>query len=103
MGDFNCVRYSHEKLGGLSIRPYDMVDLGNCISHLELSDVNHVGCFFTWFSLMVSSKLDRVMVNHHWTQSNLDVFADFLAPGCFSDHACNVVTISRLAPPCDSI
>ncbi|XP_073291149.1 uncharacterized protein [Primulina huaijiensis] len=95
LGDFNCVRFPHEKMGGLLIRPRDIVDLGRCISHLELSDVNHVGCFFTWSTLAISSKLDRVMDNHHWTQSNLDVFVDFLAPGCFSDHAYSVVSIFR--------
>ncbi|XP_073129134.1 uncharacterized protein [Henckelia pumila] len=95
LGDFNCVRYPHEKMGGIPIVPRDMADLRNCINRLELSDVNHVGCYYTWFSLAVSSKLDRVMVNHHWSESNLDVFADFVAPGCFSDHTCCVVSIFR--------
>ncbi|XP_073149348.1 uncharacterized protein [Henckelia pumila] len=81
LGDFNCVRYPHEKMGGNPIVPKDMADLRNCINRLELSDVNHVGFYYTWFSLAVSSKLDRVMVNHHWSESNLDVFADFVAPG----------------------
>ncbi|XP_073149026.1 uncharacterized protein [Henckelia pumila] len=80
LGDFNCVRYPHEKMGGNPIVPKDMADLRNCINRLELSDVNHVGFYYTWFSLAVSSKLDRVMVNHHWSESNLDVFADFVAP-----------------------
>ncbi|XP_073041793.1 uncharacterized protein [Primulina eburnea] len=95
LGDFNCVLFPHEKMGGLPIRPCDIVDLRRCISHLELSYVNHVGCFFTWSTLAISSKLDRVMVNHHWTQSNLDVFVDFLVSGCLSDHACSVVSIFR--------
>ncbi|XP_073151836.1 uncharacterized protein [Henckelia pumila] len=95
MGDFNCVRHPYEKKGGVPVAPREMADLRNCIARLELSDVNHVGCYFTWFSLVVSYKLDRVMVNYHWTESNLDVFVDFVAPGCFSDHSCNVITIFR--------
>ncbi|XP_073151778.1 uncharacterized protein [Henckelia pumila] len=58
LGDFNCVRYPHEKMGGIPIVPRDMADRRNCINRLELSDVNHVGCYYTWFSLAVSSKLD---------------------------------------------
>ncbi|XP_073149127.1 uncharacterized protein [Henckelia pumila] len=95
MGDFNCVRHPYEKMGGVPVAPREMADLRNCIAKLELSDVNHVGCFFTWFSLAISSKLDRVMVNHHWTESNLVVFVDFVAPGVFSDHSCSVITIFR--------
>ncbi|XP_073129128.1 uncharacterized protein [Henckelia pumila] len=95
MGDFNCVRHPYEKMGGVPVAPREMAGLRNCIARLELSDVNHVGCFFTWFSLAISSKLDRVMVNHHWTESNLDVFVDFVAPGVFSDHSCSVITIFR--------
>ncbi|XP_073149148.1 uncharacterized protein [Henckelia pumila] len=45
LGDFNCVRYPHEKMGGIPIAPRDMEDLRNCINRLELSDVNHVGCY----------------------------------------------------------
>ncbi|XP_073149181.1 uncharacterized protein [Henckelia pumila] len=103
MGDFNCVRHPYEKMGGFSVAPREMADLRNCIARLELSDANHVGCYFTWFSLAVTSKLDRVMVNHHWTESNLDVFVDFVTPGCFPDHSCSVITIfkdhSRRASP----
>ncbi|XP_073151807.1 uncharacterized protein [Henckelia pumila] len=87
LGDFNCVRFPHERSGGAPIAPREMVDLASCVSQLELSDVNHVGCFFTWFNSAISSKLDRFMVNHLWHQSNLDVFSEFVAPGCFLDHA----------------
>ncbi|XP_073149189.1 uncharacterized protein [Henckelia pumila] len=58
LGDFNCVRYPHENMGGIPIVPRDMADMRNCINRLELSDVNHVGCCYTWFSLDASSKLD---------------------------------------------
>ncbi|XP_073121700.1 uncharacterized protein [Henckelia pumila] len=93
MGDFNCLRYHHERSGGEPIAPRDLVDLSRL--HLQLSDVNHVGCFFTWFNSTISSKFDWVMVNHLWNQLNLDVFAEFVAPGCYSDHAYSVVTVFR--------
>lgn len=39
------------------------------------------------------NKLDKVMINPRWTNANLYGLAEFLAPGCVSDHALCLVTI----------
>lgn len=51
--------------------------------------------FFTWLKGDVCSKLDRVLVNNSWLLSNVNAFAEFLAPGCISDHSCYIVSLDR--------
>lgn len=40
----------------------------------------------------VCSKLDRVLVNPCWLNYNLDGMAEYIAPGCVSDHTLSVVS-----------
>lgn len=40
----------------------------------------------------VCSKLDRAMVNPSWLSSNFMGIAEFVAPGCISDHAMVLVS-----------
>ena len=67
-GDFNVVRYPHEKEGGNLSWPNYMDDLEECCSTAELDDLNYIGHKFTWTNKqsedrLISRKLDRVLVD----------------------------------------
>lgn len=38
------------------------------------------------------SKLDRAMVNQHLINSEFEGIAEFIAPGCISDHTLTIVS-----------
>ncbi|XP_074287887.1 uncharacterized protein LOC141613052 [Silene latifolia] len=84
MGDFNIVRYSHEKIGNLPAHLPDMIDFNNCLSSCGLDDMQGTGNDFTWFnkqdpSTRVYSKLDRILVNAPKKQFKfLDCWIDHL-------------------------
>ncbi|XP_073294463.1 uncharacterized protein [Primulina huaijiensis] len=99
LGDFNNVLSQEEKQGGLQVKNYEIKDFATCVNDNDLSDLNYIGCFYTWLSPNVCSKLDRVLVNNHWVSSNLNGLAEFLAPGCVSDHTFSVVTFFENAAP----
>ncbi|XP_075481269.1 uncharacterized protein LOC142521981 [Primulina tabacum] len=92
-GDFNNVLSQDEKKRGLSIKNYETQDFVDCVASLDLLDLRFTGCFFTWMSPKVCSKLDRVLVNQRWNSSNLDGFVEFKASGCVSDHVVCIVCI----------
>ncbi|XP_075475225.1 uncharacterized protein LOC142505973 [Primulina tabacum] len=92
LGDFNTILSPDEKKGGLAVRDYDIKDFVECVSSLDLLDLNYIGCLFTWYSPKVCSKLDLVLVNHRWLSSNLQGLAEFVAPGCISDHTISIVS-----------
>lgn len=92
LGDFNNVLSTEEKSGGLQVRNYDIIDLLDCVASVDLIDLKHVGCFFTWMSPKVCCKFDRVMVNNAWIGSNVVGFAEFIAPGSISDHSLSLVS-----------
>lgn len=93
LGDINDVLSLEEKIGGIHVRNYEIKDFVDCFAHLDLHDMWSMGCTHTWMSSTVRNKLDRVMINHHWTNANLYGLAEFLATGCVSDHALCLVTI----------
>ncbi|GAA0162660.1 hypothetical protein LIER_18701 [Lithospermum erythrorhizon] len=47
-GDFNCYSSSNDKVGGGTLRPYDIKDLLNFRMALGLEDAPSMGSFFTW-------------------------------------------------------
>lgn len=96
MGDFNNYLSPSDKQGGIPIRNHEITDFEECVSNLELIDLR-LGCYFTWLKGDVCSKLDRVLVNNSWLMSNVEAFAEFLAPGCISDHSCYIVSLDRYA------
>ncbi|XP_074266232.1 uncharacterized protein LOC141588700 [Silene latifolia] len=90
MGDFNILRYSHEKIGNLPAHLPDMLDFNNCLSSCGLDDMQGTENDFTWFnkqdpSTRVYSKLDRILVNGDWLLTFTQTAAQFLPPGV-SDH-----------------
>lgn len=92
LGDFNNVLSPNEKKGGLMVKNYETKDFVDCVASLDLIDVKSIGCFYTWMSPKVCSKLDRVMVNNMWITSALVGLAEFVAPGCSSDHTITIVS-----------
>ncbi|XP_073046253.1 uncharacterized protein [Primulina eburnea] len=93
MGDFNNVLSQHEKKGGLQVKNYETKDFVDCVASLDLLDLQHTGCYFTWSSPSVCSKLDRVLVNQAWHSSNFHGLVEFVAPSCISDHALALVSV----------
>lgn len=50
MGDFNCIRFVHEKLGG-DLPEIDAIeDFNRCLYALELEDLKWWGQKFTWWN-----------------------------------------------------
>ncbi|XP_074298627.1 uncharacterized protein LOC141629546 [Silene latifolia] len=90
MGDFNIVRYAHEKISNTPPDLTDMTDFNSCLSEYGLDDMHGSGSDFTWFNKQevntrVYSKLDRVLINADWLISFTQTTAQFLPPG-ISDH-----------------
>ncbi|XP_073300490.1 uncharacterized protein [Primulina huaijiensis] len=92
LGDFNSVLSPDEKRG-LNVKNYETHDFIDCVATLDLYDLQFTGCFFTWSSPKVCSKLDCALVNNYWLSSSMEGFAEFLTPRCISDHATCVVTM----------
>lgn len=91
-GDFNNVLSQNEKSGGLRVTNYDTKDFTDCFTSLDLAHLKSIGCKFTWMSPAVCCKLDHVLVNQYWLRSNLNGIAEFIAPGCISDHTLSLVS-----------
>ncbi|XP_020693913.1 uncharacterized protein LOC110107837 [Dendrobium catenatum] len=81
IGDFNCCRFTSEKLGGSPITLSALTDFNNMIFSNGLKDLNSVGLKYTWFNQRsdnpIHIKLDRVLVNEGW----LNAFADSCITG----------------------
>lgn len=71
---------------------YEIHDLERFVHTCGLVDLRSVGCRLTWTNGTVSSKLDRTLVNSHWLLADYESYAEFIAPGCLSDHSCSIVT-----------
>ena len=73
VGDFNQILYASEHY---SVLPHTlplagMAEFHDCIVDNELRDLPARGAFFTWYNERIDDpvvrKLDRVLVNDHWT------------------------------------
>ncbi|KAL0923655.1 hypothetical protein M5K25_007721 [Dendrobium thyrsiflorum] len=89
LGDYNCCRYTSEKLGGKPLPPRGLTDLNSMIFNNCLEDLASVGCNYTWFNNRLVDpiyiKLDRVLVNVAWKSIFPNSFCSFQSPSC-SDH-----------------
>ncbi|XP_074300066.1 uncharacterized protein LOC141631271 [Silene latifolia] len=99
MGDFNVVRYAHEKISNTPPDLTDMTDFNSCLSECGLDDMHGSGIDFTWFNKQevttrVYSKLDRVLINADWLISFTQTTAQFLPPG-ISDHCPALLSFSN--------
>jgi hypothetical protein len=103
LGDFNAIRSPSEKVGGdRSWLPW-MDEFGACLQILELEDQRYSGCLFTWSNKqsadsIISTKIDRVMVNESWIKTFSWSNAHFLNPGV-SDHSPAVVYLTPSPKP----
>ncbi|XP_073049432.1 uncharacterized protein [Primulina eburnea] len=93
LGDFNNVLTPDEKQRGLKVKNCETKDFVDCVAILDLLDLKFSGCFYTWMSPKVCSKLDCVLVNQAWLSSNLIGHTEFQAPGCLSDHTVSIVSL----------
>ncbi|KAK1297818.1 hypothetical protein QJS10_CPB14g01359 [Acorus calamus] len=65
-GDFNEVRYAHEKLGGRPPHTRRLSRFNNCIEACHLQDLWGNGSSFSWCNnqdARIACKLDRVLIN----------------------------------------
>ncbi|KAJ9536695.1 LOW QUALITY PROTEIN: hypothetical protein OSB04_un000168, partial [Centaurea solstitialis] len=95
LGDFNCLLFPHDALGGVSRRNSDMVDFACCLEDIETFDVHFTGIHYTWCQKPKSEsglkrKLDRILANTEFTELFGDACARF-APRGLSDHSPGLV------------
>lgn len=50
LGNFNCIRFIHEKMGGETPNLEALEDFNNCIYEAELKDLKWWGQKFTWWN-----------------------------------------------------
>jgi len=102
LGDFNVVRYPHEKLGGEKDWPTFMEDFNDCSYDTNLDDLRAVGLHLTWRNKApglshLSRKLDRALINPSWISNYPNSEAEFLTPGV-SDHSPVLIRTGMLIP-----
>ncbi|KAJ9536715.1 hypothetical protein OSB04_un000100 [Centaurea solstitialis] len=90
-GDFNCLLFPHDALGGVSRRNGDMEDFALCIEDIEMFDAHFTGIHYTWCQKPktetgLKRKLDRILVNTEFTSVFVDACVRFLPRG-LSDHS----------------
>ncbi|KAI3450765.1 hypothetical protein Pfo_007430 [Paulownia fortunei] len=96
LGDFNNVLKAEEKCNGADVTAYETRDFVDCCLTLGLTDLQAMGCFYTWNNNTVWCKLDRALVNIPWMLTGSHGRANFLPPGCLSDHSpCIVSTVQQ--------
>ncbi|XP_074300151.1 uncharacterized protein LOC141631368 [Silene latifolia] len=91
-GDFNCVLKPSERLGGSS-SDEEMKDFNDCLDYCQMMDSPAVGSYYTWNNKQdpqtrVYSRLDRVLINHLWTQYRPNAYAHFYNEGTFDHTPC---------------
>ncbi|KAJ9536546.1 hypothetical protein OSB04_un000298 [Centaurea solstitialis] len=98
VGDFNCMLFPHDALGGASRRNSDMVDFAAFVEDVDLFDIRFSGIHHTWSQKPKDEsgllrKLDRILANTSFTSSFQDCSARFLPRG-ISDHSPGVVSFN---------
>lgn len=78
-GDFNCVRFQDEKIGGNPVPACKLIPFNNFIEGSGLSDLKILGASWTWTNRQqmnaIACKLDRVLVNGQWFELFLNSYA----------------------------
>ena len=87
LGDFKLLLSQDDKHNGETISSYEVLDFRDCCSNLRLTNLNFIGCHFTWINWKIYSKIDRVLVNPYWSTLQKIAHIHFSTPGAFSDHS----------------
>ncbi|KAF5192105.1 Exo_endo_phos domain-containing protein, partial [Thalictrum thalictroides] len=95
-GDFNNVLFANERMGGNPVHHRETVHFMDCTIQAGLSDIDSTGFFFTWSNSSlgqgrICSRIDRCMINHHWSNVFGNTGAIF-KPNGVSDHTPIVLT-----------
>lgn len=90
IGDFNAIRWNHERLGRSRDWPDWMGDLDNCVLSAGLFDLRFCGLLFSWSNRReddpILKKLDRALVNCSWEASFSGSEVSFLPAGVSATH-----------------
>lgn len=91
MGDFNAIRWDHEKRGGALSEISSNQQFNDCIDGCGLDDFPVSGPHFTWSNSStglnrVECRFDRILLNQLFTQSSINFSSSVLCPGT-SDHS----------------
>lgn len=93
-GDFNCVMAENERIGR-AVTTRETRDFKSICETLDLSQAPTSGCFYTFIRDNVRSKIDRVMINKHWQNTDVHPSVSFLPPGHLSDHCIGVIKLGQ--------
>ncbi|XP_039031706.1 uncharacterized protein LOC120166515 [Hibiscus syriacus] len=90
-GDFNFILKMEESSNPISSSTSsDVLEFHKCVEDLEIFDHQFIGPLYTWSNKQQNSflarKLDRVLVNHCWSETFPSSEVEFQAPG-ESDHS----------------
>lgn len=101
-GYFNCILDQNEKKGGKAHKIRDSLPFINCIADCSLIDAGCIGSTYTWCDgrrprFRVWERLDRVLLNHSWSQNNTETSVYHLVRSC-SDHAPLFITVKNAQP-----
>lgn len=97
VGDFNVVRWQHEKSNPHHFDTIGTGDFNKCIEDIEMEDLNSKGLRFTWSNKQAgaghcSCRLDRALVNSYWQNVFTESEVAVLVPGV-SDHSPLLVSV----------
>ncbi|XP_074318390.1 uncharacterized protein LOC141655199 [Silene latifolia] len=92
VGGDNCVLQAKERLGG-SFNMAEAEPFQQCLEDCEVMDIQATRSFYTWnnkqpVETRVYSRLDKALVNQHWTDPFPTVYAIFLPEGHFDHNPC---------------
>ena len=95
VGDFKVVRSFEESASDSDYSRAEMEAFDTCITNTELIDHHPSnGFYYNWSHTQANNpaikRLDRVLINHHWSTVFPNSNAQFLHPGV-SDHAPSLV------------
>ncbi|XP_074315261.1 uncharacterized protein LOC141651444 [Silene latifolia] len=98
-GDFNCVLYAKERMGG-NVTNAESELFQDCLDYCCLTDIKAIGSFYTWNNKQppdsrVYSRLDKFLVNNNWMVRFPEYFANFLPEGNFDYSPCLVAKDTR--------
>ncbi|KAH7853634.1 hypothetical protein Vadar_004941 [Vaccinium darrowii] len=97
LGDFNAIRWHHEKSDCTHFDVNAANDFNRCLDAIGMEELNSSGLLYTWSNKRVgvdhcSSRLDRALVNTQWLNMFTESAAVVLVLG-ISDHSPIVVSI----------